>query len=113
MIGNIVYLYILRLPELLAVKQSIQEDRFVKIIEENKVPGGKAGEQYMTFKGQSLVNPNKVYEFNNYLSAFNHCSIKELEDNVKDLKAIILPKNYETIMNTIAKIKEVAKSEDK
>lgn len=112
MIGDVGYIFTLKLPEVLAVKQSLQEDRFVKIIEENKVPGGK-GEQYMTYKAQSLTNPDKVFEYNNYLSPFGFISIPDLLALLKSLNTIILPDNYKKIFDTMAKLNLIKlKSDD-
>lgn len=107
MIGNIVYLHLFKLPETLAVKQSLDKHRFVKIIEETPVQGGKQGEQYIKYKGESLYNSKKVYEFNNYLSPFNYSTLEDLDSIVESLKNILLPSNYDDIINMINEVKAI------
>ena len=101
MIGNIVYLHLFKLPETLAVKQSLDKHRFVKIIEETPVQGGKQGEQYIKYKGESF------YEFNNYLSPFNYSTLEDLDNVVESLKNILLPSNYDDIINMINEVKAI------
>lgn len=107
MIGNIVYIHLFKLPETLAVKQSLDKNRFVKIIEETPVQGGKQGEQYMKYKGESLYDNKKVFEFNNYLSSFNYSTINDLETTVEGLKDILLTDNYNDIINMINEVKAI------
>lgn len=107
MIGNIVYLHLFKLPEILAVKQSLDKNRFIKVIEETPVQGGKQGEQYMKYKGISLYDNKKVYEFNNYLSPFNYSTINDIETIVENLKNILLSNNYNDIIKIIDEVKAI------
>lgn len=107
MIGNVFYLHIFKLPETLAVKQTLDKSRFVRIIEETPVAGGKQGEQYMQYKAQSLTDKNKVYTINNYLSPFNYTSIKELEEILESLNDILIPEQLEQMLAVIEEIKKI------
>lgn len=107
MLGNVFYLHLFKLPETLAVKQTLDKVRFVKIIEEIPVSGGKEGEQYMQYKAQSLIDKNKIYTINNYLSPFNYTSIKDLESVLDSLKDIIIPEQMEQMLAVIEEIKEI------
>ena len=44
MLGNILYLHVYNLSDLIAVNQELNPSRFVKVIEEIPVKGGREGE---------------------------------------------------------------------
>lgn len=107
MLGNIVYLHMFKLAETLAVKQEMDKNRFVKIIEETPVKGGKQGEQYMEYKAVSLFNPDKIYTINNYLSPFNFTDLSELEMILDFIEPTVDPIRMEKMYSILHEIKEI------
>lgn len=103
-IGDIVYLHIADIYSVLTMQQKLIDYRFGKVIEIKRVNGGKEDEQYLQYSVQSLLNPNKIYKTNNYLSPYKLCSLSELESAIKELDEIILPEqkdDIELLINTI------------
>lgn len=107
MIGSIVYLHMYKLAETLAVKQVLDKNRFVKIIEETPVKGGKQDEQYMQYKAVSLLDPNKVYTINNYLSPFNFTDLSELEMVLDFIEPAIDTSRMEAMYSILHEIKQL------
>lgn len=107
MIGNIVYLHVYKLAETLAVKQSLDKTRFVKIVEEIPVKGGKQDEQYMQYKAVSLMDPDKIYTINNYLSPYNFSNLKELEEILDFIEPVVDPNRMEDMYTILYEIKEL------
>lgn len=105
MIGNIVYLHMFKLAEVLAVKQEIDKYRFVKITKEIPVKGGKQDEQYMQYEAVSLLDDKKVYTLNNYLCPFSVTSVSELEETIEYLKPMFNDSKLEEMLSIIEEIK--------
>lgn len=108
MLGNIVYLHLFKLVEVLAVKQELDKNRFVKIIKEIPVKGGKENEQYMQYEAVSLID-NKVYTINNYLSPFNFTTIGDLEISLDYLEPMIETSRMADMRSIIDDIKAITK----
>ena len=107
MLGNIVYLHMFKLADTLAVKQELDKSRFVKIIKEIPVAGGKQEEQYIQYEAVSLFDDNKIYKINNYLSPFNFTSINELEMTLDYLEPILDPSQLEKMQSILDEIKAI------
>lgn len=107
MLGNIVYLHMFKLADTLAVKQELDKSRFVKIIKEIPVAGGKQEEQYMQYEAVSLFDDKKIYKINNYLSPFNFTSINELEMTLDYLEPILNPSQLEKMQSILDEIKVI------
>ena len=82
-IGDIVYLYIIDLVSVLAVKQELIPNRFCKITDITPVKGGTKEHQYF--------------------------SIEELETAIDNLKEDLVEEKYEDMKYLIKKIKETTK----
>ena len=107
MLGNIVYLHMYKLAETISVQQELNKNRFVKIVKEIPVKGGKQGEQYMQYEAVSLFDDKKVFTINNYLSPFNFTDINELEMTLDYLEPVLDKSRLETMLATIEKIKNM------
>lgn len=108
MLGNIVYLYVCDLTDILSVKQELNKNRFAKITKETPIKGGKNGEQYIQYEATSLVT-GKIFSLNNYLSSYNYVSINELENTLKFLEPIVKDIKLKEMYNMIEEIKEMDK----
>ena len=107
-IGDIVYLYIIDLISVLAVKQELIPNRFCKITDITPVKGGTKEHQYLKYEVVSLLGEEK-YTVNNYLSPYKYCSIEELETAIDNLKEDLVEEKYEDMKYLIKKIKETTK----
>ena len=105
-IGDIVYLYIIDLPSVLAEKQNLNPKRFCKITEINTVKGGTEKEQYLQYKASSMLSEEE-YTFNNYLSPYQYCSLETVENVIEELKPNLLEDKYEDMQYIIKKIKNI------
>lgn len=101
------YLHMFKLAEVLAVKQEIDKYRFVKIIKEIPVKGGKQDEQYMQYEAVSLLDDKKVYTLNNYLCPFNITDINELEMTLDYLTPLLDSAKLEEMLSIIEEIKTI------
>ena len=107
-IGDIVYLYIIDLLPVLAVKQNLIPNRFCRITNIKTVKGGTDEEQYLEYEATSLLG-DETYTFNNYLSSYQYCSLEAIEQAVEDLKPQLLEERYEDMKYLIKKVKEIIK----
>lgn len=104
MLGSIVYLYLLDLENNLAIRQELIKDRFCKVIEEKVVKGGSENEQYMQYKLESIFT-GKIYLTNNYLSPYNFCDLKTLEETIERLSSLMEDNKLESIKQLIDEVK--------
>lgn len=107
MLGNVFYLHMFKLADVLSVKQSLDKARFVKITKETPVKGGSKDEQYMQYEATSLIDNKKVYTVNNYLSPFNLTSINELEMTLDYLKPVLQTDKLKEMEQIIDEIKSM------
>lgn len=107
MLGNIFYLHVNELPDLLAVNQELNKGRFVKIIEEIPVAGGSKNEQYMQYKAQCIFDESKVYTINNYLSPFNFTPFENLNNIINNLSHIIVPEKISEMNFILQEVQDV------
>jgi hypothetical protein len=107
-LGDIVYLYVIDLPSVLAIKQNLNPNRFCKITDIKTVKGGTDKEQYLEYKASSLLGEEE-YTFNNYLSPYQYCSIETLENAIEEVKDILLEEKLEDMQYIIKKVKELIK----
>lgn len=109
MLGNILYLHVHSLSDLIAVNQELNPSRFVRVIEEIPVKGGREGEQYMQYKAQSLFDESRIYCINNYLSPFNYVTLEELKNTINDLSYILLPERVSKMNSILDEVDEIIK----
>lgn len=107
MLGNIFYLHMFKLADVLAVKQELDKTRFVKITKETPVKGGNEDEQYMQYEATSLIDNKKIYTVNNYLSPFNLTSISELEMTLDYLSPVLQSDSKKEMEKIIEEIKSM------
>lgn len=107
-IGDIVYLYVIDLPSILAVKQELIPNRFCKITNITSVKGGTKEHQYLKYEVVSLLG-EETFIINNYLSPYKYSSIEELETVIDNLKEDLVEEKYEDMKYLIKKIKEITK----
>lgn len=109
MLGNIFYLHMFKLADVLSVKQELDKNRFVKITNETPVKGGSKDEQYMQYEATSLLEKGKTYTVNNYLCPFNLTSINELEMTLDYLEPVLQADKLKEMQNIIEEIKSLEK----
>ena len=105
MLGNVMYLHMFKLADTLAVKQELDKYRFVKVVKEIPVKGGKQDEQYLQYEAVSLLDDKRVYTLNNYLCPFNMTSVVELETTLDYLEPILDASKLEDMQSIIKEIK--------
>lgn len=106
MLGDILYLYIHDINSLLAVNQELNPARFVRVIEEMPVIGGKKDEQYMRYKAQCIFDDSKIYTINNYLSPFKYINLKELNKAIDDTKYLLTEERISAMNSILEKVNE-------
>lgn len=113
MLGNVMYLHMFKLADTLAVKQELDKYRFVKVVKEIPVKGGKQDEQYLQYEAVSLLDDKRVYTLNNYLCPFNMTSISELEMTLDYLAPMLDESKLEEMQSIIEEIKSLNEDEEK
>lgn len=106
--GDIVYLYIIDLLPVIAVKQELVPNRFCKITDIKTVKGGSKEHQYLEYEATSLLGED-TYIINNYLSPYKYCSIEELEQAIDSIQEELVKEKYEDMKYLIKKVKEMTK----